>query len=51
MYSLDRSVTEDMRLLKATPYVRSDILVRGFVFDIESGLLREVHVPADQSAL
>lgn len=40
--SLDRSVRNSIARLKASPFVPRTDLVRGFVFDVASGLLREV---------
>ncbi|KZP15468.1 hypothetical protein FIBSPDRAFT_750164, partial [Athelia psychrophila] len=40
--SLEASVVEDMRLLRASPYIRNEMPVRGFVLDIETGVLSEV---------
>lgn len=31
-----------MRLVRASPYIRNEMLVRGFVLDIETGVLKEV---------
>ncbi|KZP20947.1 carbonic anhydrase [Athelia psychrophila] len=42
--SLEASVIEDMCLVRASPYIRNEMPVRGFVLDIETGVLREVEV-------
>ena len=39
---LRASVLEDLRTYRSCPYVRQDIVVRGFVYDVDSGLLDEV---------
>jgi carbonic anhydrase len=39
---LDRSVRNSIARLKASPYVPHADLIRGFVFDVDTGLLREV---------
>ncbi|HKS92354.1 MAG TPA: carbonic anhydrase [Tepidiformaceae bacterium] len=39
---IDESVREDLRAYRACPLLRQDIEVRGFVFQVESGLLREI---------
>lgn len=39
---LDRSVRDDLALYRASPIVRQDVPVRGFVYDVQSGALREV---------
>ena len=48
---LDRSVVEDLELYDASPLVRHDIPVRGFVYDVKTGRLREVTREANSSAL
>ncbi len=39
---VDQSVRDDLALIQASPLVPSDIPVRGFVYDVTTGLLREV---------
>lgn len=39
---LDQSVRDDLAVYKASNLVRQDIPVRGFVFDVKTGKLREV---------
>ncbi len=39
---LDESVREDIRIYRASPIVLQDVPVRGFVYDIRTGRLREV---------
>lgn len=39
---LDHSVRDDLAAYAASPLVRHDIPVRGFVYDVKTGLLREV---------
>jgi carbonic anhydrase len=39
---LETSVRDDLRLYAECPLVRHDIPVRGFIFDVSTGLLREV---------
>jgi carbonic anhydrase len=41
---LDASVRESIRTLEASPFLRQR-RVRGFVYDVESGLVREVNSP------
>jgi carbonic anhydrase len=41
-HDLDQSVRDDLALYAASPLVRHDIPVRGFVYDVKSGRLREV---------
>ena len=40
--ALDESVREDVRTIRSSPLVADDIVVRGFVYDVKSGRLREV---------
>lgn len=39
---LEESVREDIRVYRASPIVLQDIPIRGFVYDIRTGRLREV---------
>jgi carbonic anhydrase len=39
---LDQSVRDDVDLINASPLIRSDIGVSGFVFDVQAGRLRQV---------
>jgi carbonic anhydrase len=39
---VDQSVRDDLALYAASPLVRHDIPVRGFVYDVKTGRLREV---------
>ena len=39
---LDESVRQDVATLRASPLLPRDILVRGFVYDVHTGRLREV---------
>lgn len=39
---LDQSVRDDLAVYAASPLVRHDIPVRGFVYDVKTGRLREV---------
>jgi carbonic anhydrase len=39
---LDTSVRDDLKLYHASPLVRHDVPVRGFVYDVKTGRLREV---------
>ena len=40
--SIDQNLRDDMVTLKESPYLAPDLLVLGFVYDLETGLLREV---------
>ncbi|KAH0495081.1 hypothetical protein TgHK011_008652 [Trichoderma gracile] len=39
---LEASVVEDMKILKDSPYLRKDLKVYGYVYDIKTGKLQEV---------
>ncbi len=39
---LDGSVREDMQAIRSSPLIADDIAVRGLVYDVKSGRLREV---------
>ncbi len=39
---LQQSVRDDLHLYRLTPFLRQDIPVRGFVYDVATGLLDEV---------
>ncbi len=39
---LDESVREDVQTVRSSPLIADDIAVRGFVYDVKSGRLREV---------
>jgi carbonic anhydrase len=40
---LDESVRLDVETLRSSPLISKDISVRGFVYDVRTGRLREVH--------
>lgn len=44
---LDESVREDIEFLQATQLLNPDTLIRGFVYDVTTGRLREVKVEAE----
>jgi carbonic anhydrase len=39
---LDQSVRDDVRFLEESPLIPDDVSVRGFVYDVETGEVREV---------
>lgn len=43
---VDQSVRDDLRLYRRSPLVRQDVPLRGFVYDVRTGGLREVTVEA-----
>jgi len=44
---LEASVVEDVHLLTASPLIQPGTPVRGFIYDVRTGGLREVAVPAE----
>ena len=47
---LDASVREDVRRIRSSPFLPGGTIVRGFVYDVHTGLLREVDVDAETAA-
>jgi len=43
---LEESVREDVAFLLSSPLIPADILIRGFVYDVHTGTLSEVHFPS-----
>ena len=41
---LEQSVREDVAFLKSSPVIPDDVVIRGFVYDVRTGKLREVDV-------
>ena len=41
-YSLKKAVSEDMEILKDSPYLSKSLKVLGFLFDIFNGTLEEI---------
>jgi len=39
----EQNTREQIEKVRAHPWIAKDVAVRGFVFDVETGLLREVH--------
>jgi carbonic anhydrase len=39
---LDQSVRDDVEFLKASPLIPDDVSIRGFVYDVKTGAVREV---------
>jgi carbonic anhydrase len=39
---LDQSVLDDMEAVKSSPYLMKDVTVRGFIYDVKTGRVREV---------
>jgi carbonic anhydrase len=42
MFSPYESAREDVAYLKSIPFLRQDVPIRGFVFDIKTGLVNPV---------
>jgi carbonic anhydrase len=47
---LDASIRQDIEFLQATQLLNPDTLIRGFVYDVRTGKLREVSVEAEAEA-
>jgi carbonic anhydrase len=43
---LEESIREDVAFLLSSPLIPDDVLIRGFVYDVKTGKLSEVHVEA-----
>jgi carbonic anhydrase len=43
---VEESVREDVAFLLSSPLIPSDVLIRGFVYDVRTGRLSEVHFEA-----
>ena len=41
--ALERSLTNDVQRIRSSPFLRPSLSVRGFVYEIETGALREGH--------
>jgi carbonic anhydrase len=46
----DENTQEQIKKVRSHPWIAKDIPVRGFVFDVETGLLREVQQVSQQAA-
>ena len=46
----DENTREQIKKVRSHPWIAKDIPVRGFIFDVETGLLREVQQIAHQAA-
>jgi carbonic anhydrase len=46
----EQNTREQIEKVKAHPWISKDVPVRGFVFDVETGLLQEVQPVASQTA-
>jgi carbonic anhydrase len=47
LQDLDESIRQDIEFLQATQLLNPDTLIRGFVYDVRTGKLREVSVEAE----
>jgi carbonic anhydrase len=45
--NLDESIRQDIEFLQATQLLNPDTAIRGFVYDVRTGKLREVSVEAE----
>jgi carbonic anhydrase len=46
----EQNTREQIEKVRAHPWIAKDVAVRGFIFDVETGLLREVHRVASLTA-
>ncbi len=46
----EENTREQIKKVRSHPWIAKDIPVRGFIFDVETGLLREVQHIAQQAA-
>jgi carbonic anhydrase len=46
----EQNTREQIEKVRAHPWIAKDVAVRGFIFDVETGLLREVHRVASHTA-
>ena len=46
----EQNSREQIKKVRSHPWIAKDIPVRGLIFDVETGLLREVQQPAEQAA-
>jgi carbonic anhydrase len=46
----EENTREQLKKVRSHPWIAKDIPVRGFIFDVETGLLREVQQVAQQAA-
>jgi carbonic anhydrase len=46
----EENTREQIKKVRSHPWIAKDVPVRGFIFDVETGLLREVRAIAQQTA-
>ena len=46
----EQNTREQIKTVRSHPWIARDVPVRGFVFDVETGLLREIHPATRQAA-
>ena len=46
----EENTREQIKKVRSHPWIAKDVPVRGFIFDVETGLLREVHPMAQRTA-
>ena len=46
----EQNTREQIEKVRAHPWIAKDVAVRGFIFDVETGLMREVHRVASLTA-
>jgi carbonic anhydrase len=46
----EENTRQQMKKVRSHPWIAKEVPVRGFIFDVETGLLREVHRAAHDAA-
>ena len=46
----EQNTREQLKKVRSHPWIAKDVPVRGFVFDVETGLLKEIHAAAKHTA-
>ena len=46
----EQNTREQIEKVRSHPWIEKEVPVRGFVFDVETGLLREIEPAAKQTA-
>jgi len=46
----DQNTREQLERVRSHPWIAKDVPVRGFVFDMETGLLTEIHLTSSEAA-
>jgi carbonic anhydrase len=46
----EQNTREQMKKVRSHPWIAKEVPVRGFIFDVETGLIREVHRVSQDAA-